>query len=109
METRVEELEDKMGLVQTKLQKVVTRLDKLDMLDFEKINGVKERLLMIEEGLMNILNHLNIGIQRNMTPSPKPVPEISHVALAAKVVNKGKAVLQNSQWQRGRPLICPLF
>ena len=42
METRVEELEDKMGLVQIELQKVVTRLDKLDRLGFEKLNGAME-------------------------------------------------------------------
>ena len=61
MENWVEELEDKMGLIQTELQKVLTRLNKLDMLDFKKINGVMERLLMIEKGLMNILSHLNIS------------------------------------------------
>ena len=33
METRVEKLEDKMGLVQTELLKVVTRLESLDKLD----------------------------------------------------------------------------
>ena len=34
METRVEELEEKRGVVQTELQKVMSRLDKLDMVDF---------------------------------------------------------------------------
>ena len=42
METRVEELEDQMGLVQNELLKVVTRLDKLYRLDFEKFNGAME-------------------------------------------------------------------
>lgn len=35
METMVEELEDKVGL-QTELQEVISRLDKLDRPDFEK-------------------------------------------------------------------------
>ena len=54
------------------------------MLDFEKINGVMERLPMIEERLKNILSRLNIGRQQNTTPSPEPVPKISHVASAAE-------------------------
>lgn len=49
METRVEELEDKMGFVEIRLQKVVTRLDKIDWLDLEKINGAMERLPVSEE------------------------------------------------------------
>ena len=54
MATIVEELEEKIGVIQIELQKVMSRLDKLDMVDFEKLNGVKERLSMIEDGLMNI-------------------------------------------------------
>ena len=39
METRVEELEEKkIRVVQTELQKVMSRLDKLDPVDFEKLN-----------------------------------------------------------------------
>ena len=49
---------------------------------------------MIEEGLMSILRHLNIGKQQAMTPSLELVPEISHVASTAEVVNKGQAVLE---------------
>ena len=48
---------------------------------------------MIEEGLMSILHHLNIGKQQAINPSLEPVPEISHVVSTAKVVDKGKDIV----------------
>ena len=48
---------------------------------------------MIENGLMNILCHLNIDNHRATTPSPEPIPKISNVALAAKVIDRSKEVL----------------
>ena len=101
METRVEELEKKIGVVQTKLQKVMSRLDKLDLVDFEKLNGAMEHLLMIEDGLMNILRHLNISNHRTTTPSVEPVPKISNIALTVGEIDKGKAILEEQPTVEG--------
>ena len=101
METRVEELEEKIGVVQTELQKVLSKLDKLDLVDFEKLNGAMEHLLMIEDGLMNILRHLNISNHRTTTPSTEPVPEISNIASIVEVIDKGKAILEEQPTIKG--------
>ena len=69
--------------------------------------GAMERLPMLEEGLMNILHQLNISQQQATIPSPELVPEISHVALAVEVIDRGKAVLEEKPIVKGETTDLP--
>ena len=68
----MDEIESRMASFRSKLNQIGSQMERLSRLDVDQLNNTMERLSKVEESLLSLVRHLEVGTLKSVASVPAP-------------------------------------